>query len=164
MLKSILFWCSYVHRLIRTRADGKLVELPSAATLATTSSPSSRRGSFYSEKTLPTSPSSHPRLSGNFGPSLSDEKKIARLEDLTLEYSYLLSAQLEQQRAHYEAELSRAKEEVGVLRRKAVEGEGWRKRFVVGEEKWKEVEKRVEIGGAERERLVAIKKAEVVSI
>lgn len=81
---------SYVHRLIQNRSDGKLVELPAAASL--------------------TSPEDD--NDNGPGPSSNDEKKISKIEDITLEYSYLLTSQLEQQRKHFEMEIARQSNEI----------------------------------------------------
>ncbi|EIW72206.1 hypothetical protein TREMEDRAFT_21329, partial [Tremella mesenterica DSM 1558] len=78
---------NYVHRLIQTRTDGKLVELPSASSLVTPSAP----------QRLISTPTSQ-----EAGPSSGDIDKISTIEAITLEYSYLLSSQLEAMRQHYE--------------------------------------------------------------
>jgi BRCA1-associated protein len=116
---------SYVHRLIQTRNDGKLVELPSLSSLIT--SPTSSRPltlarltqppSLSAASTRPAEPerahssSSSSALphrdeqpsSPDAGPSLKDMDKMSTIEDITLEYSYLLSSQLETMREHYES-------------------------------------------------------------
>ena len=95
--------CSYVHRLIQTRTDGKLVELPSASSLIT----------HYTPTTTPSRPSP---LTGDLshndspGPSSNDIDKISTIEAITLEYSYLLSSQLEAMRQHYESSESRLRD------------------------------------------------------
>ncbi|KAF8661340.1 hypothetical protein AX16_001435 [Volvariella volvacea WC 439] len=68
----------YVHRLIQNRADGKLVELPSAAT------------------------SSANNREGGLGPSQADALTAEKIEAIGIEYSYLLTSQLDSQRAYYE--------------------------------------------------------------
>ncbi len=100
---------SYVHRLIQTRNDGKLVELPSASSLVT---PSVSRALPLSSITTPTrSPSTqtHANSNGNHtaGPSTNDLEKISTIESITLEYSYLLSSQLEAMRQHYASQSAR---------------------------------------------------------
>jgi BRCA1-associated protein len=69
----------YVHRLIQNKADGKLVELPSAAASIDTV----------------------PRESG-LGPSQADALSAEKIEAIGIEYSYLLTSQLDSQRAYYE--------------------------------------------------------------
>lgn len=141
---------SYVHRLIQNRSDGKLVELPSAASFV-----SSRINHHLSALSLVDK-----HL--GFGPSVSDEKKISKLEDMTLEYSYLLSTQLEQQKQHYEVEIGMLKREVKEWRSKVGEGDSWRKRFVVEEEKRRAVEER-KMPELERAKVMSEKKAQIVS-
>lgn len=142
---------SYVHRLIQNRSDGKLVELPSAASFV-----SSRINHHLSALSLVDK-----HL--GFGPSVSDEKKISKLEDMTLEYSYLLSTQLEQQKQQYEAEMGMLKREVREWRSKVGEGDSWRKRFVVEEEKRKAIEER-KVPELERAKAMSDKKAQIVSV
>ncbi|ORX40475.1 hypothetical protein BD324DRAFT_647405 [Kockovaella imperatae] len=80
---------NYVHRLIQSRNDGKLVELPSASSLVTSN--------------MPTSPRHTSQPSHDAGPSSGDMEKMSSIESITLEYSYLLSSQLEAMRQHYES-------------------------------------------------------------
>ncbi|KAJ9118862.1 hypothetical protein QFC24_006061 [Naganishia onofrii] len=141
---------SYVHRLIQNRSDGKLVELPSAASFV-----SSRINHHLSALSLVDK-----HL--GFGPSVSDEKKISKLEDMTLEYSYLLSTQLEQQKQHYEVEIGMLKREVKEWRSKVGEGDSWRKRFVVEEEKRRAVEER-KMPELERAKVMSEKKAQIAT-
>lgn len=74
----------YVHRLIQNRADGKLVELPSASAMT---------------PSLSTGPSQ-----GRAGPTPADSLAAEKVEAIGIEYSYLLTSQLDSQRAHYEKE------------------------------------------------------------
>jgi len=67
----------YVHRLIQNKADGKLVELPSASMRAIDDS-------------------------GVGGPSASDSLTAEKIEAIGIEYSYLLTSQLDSQRLFYE--------------------------------------------------------------
>ncbi|KAF9078193.1 BRCA1-associated protein 2-domain-containing protein [Rhodocollybia butyracea] len=83
----------YVHRLIRNRADGKLVELPSAASSMGTT----------------------PRESG-LGPSTADALTAEKIEAIGIEYSYLLTSQLDSQRAYYEDQTAELQIQVGELR------------------------------------------------
>lgn len=89
---------SYVHRLIQTRTDGKLVELPSASSLVTPLSHSRPMPFTTSRPTTPSPPSVD-----QAGPSSNDVDKMSTIEAITLEYSYLLSSQLEAMRQHYES-------------------------------------------------------------
>lgn len=67
----------YVHRLIHNKADGKLVELPSASTMTSGGA-------------------------GPGGPGRSDALAAEKIEAIGIEYSYLLSSQLDSQRAFFE--------------------------------------------------------------
>lgn len=67
----------WVHRLIRYKGDGKVVELPER---------SSRSGPGQSEDVVPR----------------------AKLENIGLEYTHLITSQLESQRAYYEEMISKA--------------------------------------------------------
>ena len=77
----------YVHRLIQNVADGKLVELPSA---------SMRTGDD----------------TGAGGPSTSDSLTAEKIEAIGIEYSYLLTSQLDSQRAFYEEQTAALQAEV----------------------------------------------------
>src|ERR1700722_9576479 len=69
----------YVHRLIQNKADGKLVELPSA-------SMGVREGDS----------------GGGLGAGLADTLGAEKIEAIGIEYSYLLTSQLDSQREYYE--------------------------------------------------------------
>lgn len=130
---------NYVHRLIQSRMDGKLVELPSASSLAAMAhgqgaprplplnrplddrTPDSPR-SLASGDERPHTPSHHDRANGHTrgdssqqGPSAGDAEKMSTIESITLEYSYLLSSQLEAMRQHYETEAAAARARVAEL-------------------------------------------------
>ena len=77
-----------MHRLIQNKADGKLVELPSAA---------SSMGVVPRE--------------GGLGPSQADALSAEKIEAIGIEYSYLLTTQLDSQRSYYEAELEKLSDE-----------------------------------------------------
>jgi len=81
----------YVHRLIQNRADGKLVELPSASMRA-------------SDDT------------GVGGPSTSDSLTAEKIEAIGIEYSYLLTSQLDSQRAFYDEQTTALQLEVTGLK------------------------------------------------
>lgn len=83
----------YVHRLIQNKADGKLVELPSAAS----------------------SMGTNPRDSG-LGPGPSDTLTAEKIEAIGIEYSYLLTSQLDSQRSYYEEQTIELKNQVNELR------------------------------------------------
>ena len=84
----------YVHRLIRNRADGMLVELPSS---------SLGKGEEKGDKG---------------GPDRDAEESQDKLEAMGVEYTVMMTGQLELQRGYYEEEIGRRREEIGVLRRK----------------------------------------------
>ena len=81
----------YVHRLIQNKADGKLVELPSASMRAVDDS-------------------------GVGGPSASDSLTAEKIEAIGIEYSYLLTSQLDSQRAFYEEQAVSLQVEVAGLK------------------------------------------------
>jgi BRCA1-associated protein len=74
----------YVHRLIQNKADGKLIDLPAAA---------SRTGA-----------------NANAGLTALGEDSVPRekIENMSMEYTYLLTSQLDSQRRYYEEKLDRA--------------------------------------------------------
>ncbi len=81
----------YVHRLIQNKADGKLVELPSASMRAIDDS-------------------------GVGGPSTSDSLTAEKIETIGIEYSYLLTSQLDSQRVFYEEQTTALQAEVAGLK------------------------------------------------
>jgi len=85
----------YVHRLIQNKADGKLVELPSAAS-----------SMMMSGSTRDTGP----------GPSPADALSAEKIEAIGIEYSYLLTSQLDSQRTFYEEQTSELRTQVDELR------------------------------------------------
>jgi BRCA1-associated protein len=106
----------YVHRLIQNKADGKLVELPSASMAA-------REGDS----------------SGGLGPGLADAFSAEKIEAIGIEYSYLLTSQLDSQREYYEEQSAALKSQVDNLR-------------LMVQTLGKEVEKERVIAAEERER------------
>lgn len=88
---------AYVHRLIQNRTDGKLVELPSASITAGSGTDSPR----------------------GLGPGPADNMAAEKVEAIGIEYSYLLTSQLDSQRAYYEEQLEAMKEQVSSAYKKA---------------------------------------------
>ncbi|KAH9951175.1 zf-UBP-domain-containing protein [Amylocystis lapponica] len=86
----------YVHRLIQNKADGKLVELPSAAGAVGRADPDG---------------------AARPGPSAADALTAEKVEAIGIEYSYLLTSQLDSQRTFYEAQTGELRAQVGELRR-----------------------------------------------
>ena len=82
-----------MHRLIQNKADGKLVELPSAASSSGVTS----------------------RDSG-LGPSQADALSAEKIEAIGIEYSYLLASQLDSQRSHYEEQTAELRTQVDELK------------------------------------------------
>jgi BRCA1-associated protein len=82
----------YVHRLIRNRADGKLVELPSASMRTPDDD------------------------SGVGGPSKLDSLTAEKIEAIGIEYSYLLTSQLDSQREFYEEQTTSLQVEITTLK------------------------------------------------
>ncbi|KAM5530149.1 hypothetical protein V8D89_016184 [Ganoderma adspersum] len=83
----------YVHRLIQNKADGKLVELPSAA--ATVGTRSEGAGG---------------------GPTVADALSAEKIEAIGIEYSYLLTSQLDSQRTFYEERTAELHKQVDAMR------------------------------------------------
>ena len=132
----------YVHRLIQNKADGKLVELPSAAT--SSAAGGGREGS-------------------GMGPGPSDALTAEKIEAIGIEYSYLLTSQLDSQRSFYEDrvnELDAAVNELkGLVTRYSTEAEEAKKREAEGKERRK-AEGEARIAELERDKEKAEKKAE----
>jgi BRCA1-associated protein len=132
---------AYVHRLIQNRADGKLVELPSASITAGSGVDSSRA----------------------LGPGPADTMAAEKVEAIGIEYSYLLTSQLDSQRAYYEEQLDAMKEQLSSAYAKmdirAKEGEAMEAQRRITEQTWqKELESKVT--EAAKERTKVEKKAE----
>ncbi|KAF9924646.1 hypothetical protein FBU30_005415 [Linnemannia zychae] len=83
----------YVHRLIQNKADGKLVELPSAVDGST--------------------------LSSEHSVQVGQEK----LDAIGLEYTYLLTSQLESQRLYFDAQMAAMTAQLAQLNKEAKEWE-----------------------------------------
>ena len=75
----------YVHRLIQNKSDGKLVELPS----------SNNYSPYYPD-------------GGGGGGGGGELIPSAKLEDIGMEYTYLLTSQLESQRQYFEQKIAQA--------------------------------------------------------
>lgn len=84
---------AYVHRLIQNRADGKLVELPSASISST---------AMGGERGL--------------GPGPADAMAAEKVEAIGIEYSYLLTSQLDSQRAYYEEQTAELRDKLSEAR------------------------------------------------
>ncbi|KDQ61571.1 hypothetical protein JAAARDRAFT_54924 [Jaapia argillacea MUCL 33604] len=134
----------YVHRLIQNKADGKLVELPSAA--------ASFSGSGGGADGL--------------GPGPADTLSAEKIEAIGIEYSYLLTSQLDSQRVFYEEQSAELKGQVNQLKemvdqlskeversRIAAQGEADRRK--------REEEERVAI--LEKDKMKAEKRAEKIA-
>ena len=132
----------YVHRLIQNKADGKLVELPSAAT-------SSAAGGG--------------RDGGGMGPGPSDTLTAEKIEAIGIEYSYLLTSQLDSQRSFYEDRVNELEATVnglkGMVTRLSTEADEANKR-AADEAERRGVEEEARIAGLERDKDKAEKKAE----
>ncbi|SNX85739.1 uncharacterized protein MEPE_04448 [Melanopsichium pennsylvanicum] len=129
----------YVHRLIQNKADGKLVELPSAS--SATATPERMRGMPASASYVSAMSTSGTKYSGpppelgrrlhnndadphgqqsdsaldvrrEAGPSINADEK---LEAIGLEYSYLVTSQLEAQRHFYEDKLDQFQSQLSSL-------------------------------------------------
>ncbi|KAF9644977.1 zf-UBP-domain-containing protein [Thelephora ganbajun] len=125
----------YVHRLIQNKADGKLVELPSAAT--SSAAGGGREGS-------------------GMGPGPSDALTAEKIEAIGIEYSYLLTSQLDSQRSFYEDRVNELEATVSELKGLAEE----EKKRKVEEAERKKLEEETRIAELERDKEKAEKKAE----
>lgn len=85
-----------MHRLIQNKSDGKLVELPSVASSATA-------GMAHRE--------------GNLGPSQADALTAEKIEAIGIEYSYLLTSQLDSQRSYYEGQLAEMNKQIDEMKK-----------------------------------------------
>ena len=132
----------YVHRLIQNKADGKLVELPSAAT--SSAAGGGREGS-------------------GMGPGPSDALTAEKIEAIGIEYSYLLTSQLDSQRSFYEDRVheleSTVSELKGLVTRFSTEAEEGKRREAEEAER-KKVEDETRIAELERDKERAEKKVE----
>ncbi|KAI1793583.1 zf-UBP-domain-containing protein [Ganoderma leucocontextum] len=133
----------YVHRLIQNKADGKLVELPSAAATVGTRSEGA---------------------SG--GPTVADALSAEKIEAIGIEYSYLLSSQLDSQRTFYEEQTTELHKQLDAMRtvveKLSTEVELGRSRAREDEAR-RAQENDVRIAELERERAKAEKRAEKAS-
>ncbi|KAI5809055.1 hypothetical protein DFH27DRAFT_598607 [Peziza echinospora] len=82
----------YVHRLIQNKSDGKLVELPSALSSSTTGN----------------------HADGDYVPR-------EKLENIAMEYTYLLTSQLESQRTYFEEKVAQAADKAASATRDATD-------------------------------------------
>ncbi|KAM0786636.1 hypothetical protein ACM66B_002088 [Microbotryomycetes sp. NB124-2] len=100
----------YVHRLIRSRTDGKLVELPSNFS----------DGAADGGKKKPIGVGAAGGGGGGevAGPDERAEESQDKLEAIGLEYANLMTTQLESQRGYYEEEVAVAKDEIRVLKQR----------------------------------------------
>lgn len=130
----------YVHRLIQNRADGKLVELPSAA---------SSMGATPRDNSL--------------GPTQADALSAEKIEAIGIEYSYLLTSQLDSQRAFYEDQMAEMRAQLGDLKslvgRLTLDFEEDRKR-VKAEEALRRAEQQTELEQALKDKARAEARAE----
>ena len=110
---------NYVHRLIQTKAGGKLVELPSASTMAA-SMPQrlwnarypigAGRGQTW-QALSPSTGGSADATNSQMPASIDEMQLQNKLEALDAEYSSLILSQLDSQRVHYEAKMTKMQEE-----------------------------------------------------
>ncbi|KAI9066959.1 zf-UBP-domain-containing protein [Trametes sanguinea] len=134
----------YVHRLIQNKADGKLVELPSAAAAVGARSDGG----------------------GGGGPTAADALTAEKIEAIGIEYSYLLTSQLDSQRTFYEEQTAELRNQLDSMRslveQLSAEVELHKQRAQQdAERRAREEEERVAV--LERERVKAEKRAEKAS-
>lgn len=84
---------------------------------------------------------------------------MAQLEKITLECSYLLSAQLEQQKQVHDAEVRALTRQLKDAQNKASEGEQWRKKYILAQDAQKAVTASL-VPGLEQSKLQAELKCE----
>lgn len=132
----------YVHRLIQNKADGKLVELPSAASALTMGASGRSDGG---------------------GPSAADALSAEKIEAIGIEYSYLLTSQLDSQRTFYEEQTTELRTQLTELRNIVetlkTEVDGAKHRAKDQEDKLKKEEEE-RIAEIDRARIKAEKRAE----
>ncbi|KAI8974554.1 zf-UBP-domain-containing protein [Trametes punicea] len=134
----------YVHRLIQNKADGKLVELPSAAAAVGTRSDGG----------------------GGGGPTAADALTAEKIEAIGIEYSYLLTSQLDSQRTFYEEQTAELRNQLESMRslveQLSAEVELHKQRAAQeAERRAREEEERM--AALEREKVKAEKRAEKAS-
>ncbi|KAM0750679.1 hypothetical protein T439DRAFT_325737 [Meredithblackwellia eburnea MCA 4105] len=120
---------AYVHRLIRNRADGRVVELPTTTSSASSSATAGGSSSSNGKE--------KEKDKDRRGPDREAELEQDKLEAMGVEYAKLMTAQLDEQRRYYEEEVGRAKDELGGVWRKLEdseegrrrEGQAWETRF-----------------------------------
>ncbi|KAH6915849.1 BRCA1-associated protein [Coprinopsis sp. MPI-PUGE-AT-0042] len=131
----------YVHRLIQNKTDGKLVELPSAASTVGTAV-RDHRGA---------------------GPSQADALTAEKIEAIGIEYSYLLTSQLDSQREYYERQAGELKDQLvdlkSLVARLTLDFESERNR-AKEEQARKEVEEEAKVTQALKEKAKAEARAE----
>jgi BRCA1-associated protein len=132
---------AYVHRLIQNRTDGKLVELPSASITTGSGADNSRA----------------------LGPGPADAMAAEKIEAIGIEYSYLLTSQLDSQRAFYEEQLETMKEQLSnaftKLDLQSKEIDATVAQWQLKEQKWKE-EQEMREEEAVKERIKLEKRVE----
>lgn len=110
---------NYVHRLIQTKAGGKLVELPSASTMAA-SMPERLWNAHYPigtgrgrtwQELSPSTGGSADATNSQMLASVDEMQLQNKLEALDAEYSSLILSQLDSQRVYYEAKMTKMQEE-----------------------------------------------------
>ncbi|CCM02946.1 uncharacterized protein FIBRA_05061 [Fibroporia radiculosa] len=116
----------YVHRLIQNKADGKLVELPSAASTVGVGDARGTGGD-------------------NIGPSTMDALSAEKIEAIGIEYSYLLTSQLDSQREFYEEQTTELRKELEQMQifmeKQRIDFEKAQEAARAREEKWRKEER-----------------------
>ncbi|KAI0820359.1 zf-UBP-domain-containing protein [Trametes gibbosa] len=134
----------YVHRLIQNKADGKLVELPSAAAAI---------GGTRSD-------------GGGGGPTVADALTAEKIEAIGIEYSYLLTSQLDSQRTFYEEQTTELRSQVesmqSLIEQLGAELELHKQRARQDAER-RALEEATRVAALEREKAKAEKRAEKAS-
>jgi BRCA1-associated protein len=116
----------YVHRLIQTKSDGKLVEFPPVASTGTYFHPADR--------------------------AVEDDLSREKLDAMGMEYTYLLTTQLDSQRIYYEERIAAAADKASKAS-KAVDQANTQISKL--EKRLEEYDLQMRMLGSERDRLVA---------
>ena len=97
----------YVHRLVRSKHDGKLVELRGSRRKQRTRRPTQQQQQQQEEEVEADADSSFEAL------ETSELSTSLKLEELLIEYNYLLSSQLDKQRQYYQQQIAHIDRDAG---------------------------------------------------
>lgn len=136
---------NYVHRLIQNKADGKLVELPSASNIENQVNGRNRAGQ---------------------GPGEDDNLKAEKMEIMAMQYSQILQRAMDDQRQTYEEQTAELRRKLEDTQRKVEILSGDIERRLTeaaAEQERRQKEQDAQRSDLERERIKAEKRAEKMS-